>query len=58
MMTEEQYYQIAEACPNALERGWEIRDRVVNTGKLHLGAHTAIWESAQVGDTLKAMITR
>ena len=39
------------------EQGWRIDDYEINTGKLHLLAHTAYWELPIVGDGLVAMLT-
>jgi hypothetical protein len=37
-------------------QGWLANDYVINTGKLHLMAHTAYWEIAAVGDGIRAMV--
>ncbi len=39
------------------EQGWIIRDRVVDTGKVWLLAHTAYWDNPMVGDGIVDMIT-
>ncbi|MGH8403312.1 MAG: hypothetical protein ACRESO_07930, partial [Gammaproteobacteria bacterium] len=39
------------------DRGWTIRDRIVDTGKQWLFAHTAYWTLPLVGDDLVDMIS-
>jgi hypothetical protein len=50
-------YQIAERYiktdPN---QGWVIRDRIVDTGKTWLLAHTAYWANSSVGDGIVELI--
>ena len=41
-----------------LDRGWDVRSRTVITGTGHLAAHTAYWNSADVGFTLRWMMAR
>jgi len=51
-------YDIAEKyLESKPEQGWVIRDRVVDTGKVWLLAHTAYWDNPMVGDGLVDMIT-
>jgi hypothetical protein len=38
-------------------QGWWVRDYSVNTGKLHLLAHTAYWQTAAIGDGIQAMVS-
>jgi hypothetical protein len=40
-----------------LDNGWFVKDRVVDTGKVWLLAHTAYWQAPVVGDDLVTMIT-
>lgn len=48
---------VAEAYLDGTDtQGWTISDHSINTGKLHLLAHTAYWENAAVGDGIRAMV--
>lgn len=40
-----------------VDQGWFIQDRVVDTGKVWLMAHTAYWTHPGVGDDLATLIT-
>lgn len=49
--------KVAEAYLDGTDtQGWSISDYVINTGKLHLLAHTAYWENAAVGDGIRTMV--
>lgn len=49
--------KVAEAYLDGSDtQGWSISDYSINTGKLHLLAHTAYWENAAVGDGIRAMV--
>ena len=53
----QQGYQNAESyTPPGADHGWTIRDRIVNTGKHWLFAHTAYWTLPIVGDDLVDMV--
>ena len=39
------------------DQGWWAEDSSVNTGKLHLLAHTAYWQMAAVGDGIRTMVS-
>ena len=50
--------KIAEAYLSGNEtQGWYAKDFRVNTGKIHLAAHTAYWETSSVGDGIVAMLS-
>ncbi len=50
--------QIAAAYLNDdANQGWWAEDYSVNTGKLHLAAHTAYWEVPAVGEGIRSMVS-
>lgn len=53
-----QGYQLAERyIKNDTRQGWVIRDRIVDTGKVWIPAHTAYWFNSMVGDGIVDLIT-
>ena len=55
----QQGYRIAERfVTDAGTSGWDIQDRVVNTGKAWLMAHTAYWNYPPLGDDLASLMSR
>jgi len=50
--------KIAEAyIDDSDTQGWWARDYSINTGKLHLLAHTAYWDIPVVGDGIRSMVS-
>ena len=54
----QQGYRIAEGfVTDAGTSGWDIQDRVMNTGKAWLLAHTAYWSYPPLGDDLASLMS-